>query len=183
MRITLRDGRSVMIRLLQPTDRLLLYNYLDHLSAESRSRFGPHAFDQATIDGIVDRPDRTIQRYVALNETDNEIVGYMLIQQGMIEEDRLRYAARGQFFDLSTTVTFAPSVADGWQSSGLGFAMSEIIEDELRARSTRHIVLWGGVQATNTKAINFYKKLSYRFIASFWYDNKDNHDMLKELQS
>lgn len=182
MKITLRDGRSVMIRLLQPADRVLLYNYLDHLSAESRSRFGPHAFDRSTIDGIVDQPDPAMQRYVALNEVANEIVAYMLIKQGMIEEDRLRYAARGQFFDPSTTVTFAPSVADGWQGSGLGFAMSELICGKLTARSIRHIVLWGGVQATNNKAINFYKKLGYQFVASFWHDNKDNHDMIKELQ-
>ena len=105
----------------------------------------------------------------------------MLIRQGMIEADQQRYAERSQFFDPNTTVTFAPSVADAWQSSGLGMAMAAYIEEDVMSRGTRTIILWGGVQASNNKAVNFYKKRGYQFIASFWYDGKDNHDMLKEL--
>ena len=180
MKIQARDGRTAVIRLLQESDKEALYDYLQNLSPESRSRFGPHPFDQQTIDKICEQPDKNIQRYIALDES-NIIVAYMLIQQGMIEADQQRYAERNQFVDYDTTVTYAPSVADAWQSSGLGTAMVDIIENELKNRGIRHIVLWGGVQATNLKAVNFYKKKGYRYIASFWLDNKDNHDMIKEL--
>jgi len=181
MKIQVRDGRAAMIRSLQESDSEALYDYLQNLSSESRSRFGPHPFDQQTIKHICEHPDKIIQRYVAVEEATSAIIAYMLIHQGMIEADQQRYARRDQFFDPATTVTYAPSVADEWQSSGLGTAMINVIEKELRHRGIRYIILWGGVQATNSKALNFYKKNGYQFIASFWYDNKDNHDMIKEL--
>jgi diamine N-acetyltransferase len=181
MRVSLRNGKSVEIRLVNQPDKDALYNYLQLLSPESRSRFGPHSFDWRTIHAIFDRPDTTIQRYVAIDEANNDIIAYMLIKQGMIKEDQQRYAERNQFFDEADTVTFAPSVADAWQSSGLGSVMAAFIEDELRKKNIQRIILWGGVQATNLKAVNFYKKLNYQFISSFWFDNKDNHDMIKEL--
>lgn len=181
MKIQLPNGRTAAIRSLKESDKELLYHYFQNLSVESRSRFGPHPFDQPTINSICEQPDKDIQRYIAIDESASSIVAYMLIQQGMIEADQQRYAQRDQFFDPAITVTYAPSVADDWQSSGLGTAMLNMIENELKTRRIRHIILWGGVQATNLKAINFYKKYGYRFIASFWYDDKDNHDMIKEL--
>jgi len=181
MTVNLRNNKTATIRQLNDQDREALYNYLQQLSAESRSRFGPHPFDRTTIDSIMDQPDGTIQRYVAIDDLTGEVVAYMLIRQGMIEFDFPRYASRNQFYDDVTTVTFAPSVADSWQSTGLGSAMSLFIEAELNDRGIKTVILWGGVQATNTKAVNFYKKLGYRFIASFWHDEKDNHDMVKDL--
>ena len=105
----------------------------------------------------------------------------LLIKQGMTEWDMNRYLARQQAYDYNSSVTFAPSVADAWQSSGLGMLMNNIIEDDLRKRNIKNIILWGGVQATNEKAVNFYEKLGYLFIASFWHDGKDNYDMVKKL--
>ena len=40
-------------------------------------------------------------------------------------------------------------------------------------------IISGGIHATNLKAVNFYKKNGYQFIASSWHDEKDNHDMIK----
>ena len=181
MNVALRNGKAVQIRTLQQNDRESLFNYLQLLSPETRSRFGPHSFDWRTIHAIFDQPDKMIQRYVAVDITDNNIVGYMLIKQGMIEADEQRYAERNQHLDPVSTVTFAPSVADAWQSTGLGSTMADIIEEDLKEKNIRHVILWGGVQATNIKAVNYYKKLGYRYLASFWFDEKDNHDMMKEL--
>ncbi len=181
MKVSLKNNKAAEIRLLQREDKDSLYNYLRLLSPESRSRFGPHSFDRGTIYAIFDQPDETIHRYIAIDEMDQTIIAYMLIKQGMIDADRQRYSERNQFFNRETTVTFAPSVADAWQSTGLGSVMASFIEEDLKKKNIRHIILWGGVQATNTKAVNFYKKTGYQFIASFWYDEKDNHDMIKEL--
>ena len=181
MKISLRNNKTATFRQINRHDRKALYNYLQQLSAESRSRFGPHSFDRTTINSIIDQPDTTIHRYVAIDDLTGDMIAYMLIKQGMIEFDYPRYAARNQFFDDATTVTFAPSVADSWQSTGLGSAMASFIEANLSDRRIKTIILWGGVQATNTKAVNFYKKLGYQFIASFRHDEKDNYDMVKEL--
>ncbi len=180
-KITLKNNKTVLVRGLDAGDEEFLYNYLQLLSPESRSRFGPHPFDWTTIQAIFNQPDERIKRYIAVSNPENAVIAYMLIQQGMIEADQLRYAQRNQFFDLVKTVTFAPSVADAWQSTGLGTAMSACIEKELLDRGINKIILWGGVQASNLKAINFYKKRGYQFIASFWHDEKDNYDMINEL--
>ena len=84
-------------------------------------------------------------------------------------------------FDTNTTITFAPSVADAFQNSGLGSKMFSAILEDLKELSFKNIVLWGGVQATNTRAIHFYEKNGFTRIANFWYDNKDNIDMVLSI--
>src|SRR5678815_3854508 len=98
MKISLRNNKTATFRQINRHDRKALYNYLQQLSAESRSRFGPHAFDRTTVDLIKDQPDTTIHRYVAIDDLTGDIVAYMLIKQGMIEFDFPRYAARNLFF-------------------------------------------------------------------------------------
>jgi GNAT superfamily N-acetyltransferase len=182
MNYELRNGKTIEVRLLEQNDKEKLFEYFDQLfSKESKSRFGPHAFDKETVNAICDNLDEPTTRYVALDGEGN-IVAYMLVTRGMIAWDRDRYLKRGQSYDYNDTATFAPSVADEWQSSGVGSLMNNIIEDDLRRRGIKHIILWGGVQATNEKAVNFYNKLGYQFIASFWHDGKDNYDMMKPLR-
>ncbi|MBI1782707.1 MAG: GNAT family N-acetyltransferase [Sphingobacteriales bacterium] len=180
MELTLRNGIPINTRLLQNTDVQNLFNYVFSLSVETKSRFGPHLFNRETIEQICNNKD-DVMRYVAIDESTANIVGYMLFKQGMIYWDDKRYAERNQYFNYSTTVTYAPSVADAFQSSGLGSVMYNEIEKELRTKGIKHIVLWGGVQATNERAVNFYKKFGYELYGSFWHDEKDNLDMVKEL--
>lgn len=181
MNITLLNKKTVSIRSLMQSDKTSLYNYLQNLSPESRSRFGPHSFDRTTIDNIFEKPDNDIFRFIATDESAHDTVAYMLIKKGMIEEDRQRYEQRNQTYPKDSTVTFAPSVADDWQSSGLGTAMLNFIENELKSKGIRHILLWGGVQASNTKAVHYYKKNGYQFISTFWHNDMENYDMVKAL--
>lgn len=41
------------------------------------------------------------------------------------------------------------------------------IEKELRIKGIQHIVLRGGVQVTNERAVSFYKKFGYQLYGSF----------------
>lgn len=181
MQIILRNQETVSIRLLKLSDEENIFQYLLHLSAESRSRFGPHPFDRETVKTICSNLPGDTRRYVTVQQSTGYILAYFLVKQGMIEFDRQRYAGRDQYFPEATTVTFAPSVADAWQSTGLGTAMNSFIESELKVMGIQHIVLWGGVQATNEKAVNYYKKIGYQYLASFWHNEKDNYDMMKTL--
>jgi ribosomal protein S18 acetylase RimI-like enzyme len=181
MKYQLKNGKTVEVRLLTKDDNGKLFEYFDkNFSEESKSRFGPHPFDKMTIDSICQNITDKIKRYVAIDDERN-IVAYMLIKQGLIEWDEKRYAERNQFYDNNFSVTFAPSVADTWQSSGLGNLMNSVIEADLIKQGIRFIILWGGVQATNDKAVNFYKKLGYQQSASFRHEGKDNYDMVKQL--
>jgi diamine N-acetyltransferase len=181
MQIVLRNNETVFIRLLQSSDEENLFQYLLHLSPESRFRFGPHAFDRETVHNICAQLPGDTRRYIAEQQSTGYIVAYFLARLGMIEFDRKRYADRQQYFSESTTITFAPSVADAWQSTGLATVMNTFIENELKVMGIRHSILWGGVQATNEKAVKYYKKIGYQYQASFWNEEKDNYDMVKVL--
>ena len=175
--LSLMDNRSVTVRLLHKEDTAALYNYLNSLSAESRSRFGPHAFDADTVNSICNNLDNDdVQRYIALS--GNDIVAYMLIKRGLIDRDAERYAQRNIFFDATTTVTYAPSVADGFQNTGLGSKMFAVILKQIKLQGTHTIILWGGVQATNSRAVHFYEKHGFDPKGNFWHNDKDNIDML-----
>jgi GNAT superfamily N-acetyltransferase len=120
-----------------------------------------------------------VQRFVAV--ADNRIVSYMLIKKGTIDADTERYVQNNVFFDTSTTVTYAPSVADVFQNTGLGSKMFAIIVSQLKKQGCHTIVLWGGVQATNARAVHFYKKHGFESKGNFWHNDKDNIDMLLNL--
>lgn len=175
------NGMDVSIRLLESSDNEILFDYFEKLSSESKSRFGPHPFDRETVNQICWNPDHEIYRYIAVDNASGSIVAYMLIKQGMIEWDEKRFADRNEKYDHDTTVTFAPSVSDVWQSKGLGTLMNTVIEDDLRRRGIVKIILWGGVQATNSRAVHFYKKTGYQFLSSFYHNGMDNYDMVKML--
>lgn len=180
MELILNNGQKITVRLLDKTDTEKLFNYLSSLSAETKSRFGPHPFDWQMVESICNNADDVL-RYVAVDESTGKVVAYMLFKQGMIYWDEKRYAERSQHFNYYTTVTYAPSVADAYQNAGLGSLMYSEIEKELKTKGIQHIVLWGGVQAANEKAVNFYKKFEYQLYGSFWHDEKDNLDMVKQL--
>lgn len=174
--------KEVQIRPLQSTDNALLFNYLQQLSAESKSRFGPHPFDRETINTICDQLSTdTIKRFVAVDTKKQEIVAYMLVKRGFVAEDANRYYGKSLFFDHDSTCTFAPSVADAWQNSGLGTLIFRSILDNLRESGFKRIVLWGGVQATNSRAVHFYQKHGFIHTGSFWHNEKDNYDMIREI--
>lgn len=175
------NGKEISIRLLESSDNEMLFDYFEKLSSESKSRFGPHPFDRETVNQICWNPDHEICRYIAVDNESGSILSYMLIKQGMIEWDEKRFATRNEKYDYNTSVTFAPSVSDAWQSKGLGSLMNSIIEDDLRKRGIKNIILWGGVQATNSKAVHFYKKSGYQILSSFYHNGLDNYDMVKEL--
>lgn len=174
--ISLKENHTSTIGLLQKEDAAALYDYLNGLSAESRSRFGPHTFDRDTIDFICNNLNDDVQRYVAI--VDNSIVAYMLIKRGMTDADAERYAQKQLFFDRATTVTYAPSVADNFQNSGLGSAIFAVILQQIKIQGNHIIILWGGVQATNARAVHFYTKHGFESKGNFRFDDKDNIDML-----
>lgn len=178
--IDTNKNTSVIIRLLEKDDAAAIYSYLTHLSAESKSRFGPHAFDKGTVDAICASLSNEILRFIALDKEQN-IVAYMLVKQGMLEGERMRYAANGIYLDEAVACTFAPSVADAWQNAGLGTTMFNFIKDYVLNQGKKYMILWGGVQATNSRAVHFYKKHHFITVANFWYDDKDNIDMYLTL--
>ena len=179
MIVQTKNQQQVILRKLEKNDYGALFHYLNNLSPETKHRFGPHAFDMPTIvDFYESQSDHN--GYLALDAESMEIVAYSIIKKGYLQHDSFRLQSYGLRLDNSTDCTYAPSVADAWQSQGVGNLVFHFIVKELRQAGIRRIILWGGVQCSNEKAVNFYLKNGFRTLGSFEYYGW-NQDMVMEL--
>lgn len=159
-------------------DKLLIY--LNNLSVDTRSRFAPHLFDLVAIEQFY-LPENNNIGYIITDIETKAIIAYSIIKLGYILKDKRRFEQIGIQLYPQTDCTFAPSVADAWQSKGLGKMMFDFLKIELQKQGFRRIFLWGGVQATNEKAINYYLKYNFEKIGSFENNGIDNFDMIMHL--
>jgi GNAT superfamily N-acetyltransferase len=74
------------------------------------------------------------------------------------EGELKRFAQYPIRLNLAIDYIFAPSVVDAHQSQGIGTVLLSFVESELRKLGLENIILWGGVQQRNQKAVQFYKK-------------------------
>jgi diamine N-acetyltransferase len=178
MIIYLKNSLPVNIRLINHSDEIKLLHYLNGLSPQTKTYFGPHAFDQETVSFIChDFSDEYI-RVVAETTNGQNIIAYAIIKNGFLQHDAARLMGYDLQLNAHTDCTFAPSVADEWQGTGIGAAMLTFIIPMLQQQNKQRIILWGGVQCSNEKAIAFYKKYDFTVLGSFEY-NGMNYDMIK----
>jgi diamine N-acetyltransferase len=149
------------------------------LSNDTKRRFGPHPFDRESIIGFYNNPEKMIG-YIAKEMSTEIIVAYSIIKIGYLHHDYDRLQSYGINPNSETDSTFAPSVADAWQSAGVGNALFQFIRSDLAAAGIRRIILWGGVQADNHTAVNFYRKNNFTTLGQFEY-NGPNYDMMLDI--
>jgi diamine N-acetyltransferase len=174
-----KNKREVKLRELHFEDLEKLVGYLQNLNPETKSRFGPHGFELEALKQLFMDPEQFFG-FIAEEISSGNIVAYSVIKKGILEHDRFRIESYGLQLDTETDCTFAPSVADKWQSQGLGNALFHFVLNKLKLKSFKRIILWGGVQANNEKALNFYNKNGFIRLGGFEY-NGWNYDMVKEI--
>lgn len=179
-------GRLVL-RPLAADDAEAFGRYLEALGPESRRRFGPHPHTMAEARRLCGELDRSeALRLLVLREGEAEAVGYFILYPGVRPAEEKRYAGYGIALQGETDCTFAPSIADVCQGQGLGSAVMAHILDLVRALGFSRVVLSGGTQATNDRAIGYYEKFGFRRVGSFETDSAthgrlNNHDMMMIL--
>lgn len=147
--LTLRDGRIVTVRRIQPDDVTRLQRFHEHLSQRSIyfRFFGalPHLPDaQARRFASVDYVDRWA--LVALDPDDpNEFIGVVRFDRGP-EPDEGELAA---------------VVSDRFQGNGLGRALLLRLVEAARKRGLRR--LFGLVLTDNLRMIRLLKRLGYPY--------------------
>ncbi|MBA4854051.1 GNAT family N-acetyltransferase [Emticicia sp. BO119] len=171
---------NLKIGKLKEQDFEKLYKYLNKLSATTSSKFAAHDFSLVNIQQFY-LPENKNTGFTIENIAANEIVAYAIIKKGHIPKDKLRLENYGVLLYPETDCTFAPSVADDWQSKGLGNLLFTYIKEELQNEDTKRMILWGGVQALNEKAINFYLKHGFKKSGEFENKGVYNFDMLLDL--
>jgi diamine N-acetyltransferase len=170
---------SIEIRYFKYSDLELLATYFQDLSSESKSRFGPHSFHKETIIELFKQPE-LYRLYIAFDINTNRIAAYSIVKFGWVHHEVPRLNSYGLTENPKTDCTFAPSVADSYQSNGIGSKMLQFIINDLANINIDRIFLWGGVQIDNEKAVNFYKKYAFNILGYFEY-NGQNIDMFLHL--
>lgn len=174
-----KDGTQILLRKFTISEANNLSIYLNHLSPESKHRFGPHPYDVDSIYTLFNQSDSYVG-YIAQEKTQEKIVSYSLIKHGYLEHDKFRLESYGLELDKDSDCTFAPSVSDEYQNKGIGKLMFDYIVGDLQAINKKRIILWGGVQATNESAFAFYVKLGFTVLGKFEH-NGYNYDMLFDI--
>jgi len=168
--ISAANGAPLTLRPLAANDGLRLGAYFVGLSAATRRRFGPHPLDAATAARLcASLNPAQILRMVATIGDEEEIVAYLILQLGVTEHEQARYATAGLSLDPALDCTVAPSVADAYQNLGIGSPCLAALIDMARDLGRRWMVLLGGVQATNERAVHFYRKHGFETVGSFEY--------------
>ena len=180
----LASGQRVHFRPLRTDQAAELGAYFTGLSQATRRVYGPHPFDQETADGFCATLDssRTLRMLVWVEEENVErIVAYFVVELGVRAGDRRRYEALGFALYDETDCTLAPSVADAYQSQGLGSLMMQHLLGLLPRLGRRRMLLWGGVRADNPRAVHFYTKFGFRRVGDFEAGGTNNYDMIADL--
>jgi len=153
-----------------------LCRYFESLSHETKSRFGPHAFDK---NGLLQfyQSNNNIDGFIVKDVFNEQIIAYTVLYKGMLPHDSNRLL-QYQYKNLDNNCcTFAPSVADNWQGKGIGRLLFNHIYNHCKEEGIDKIILWGGVQSSNERAIRYYKRLGFIELGHFEY-NGLNTDML-----
>lgn len=169
---------NIIVRKLVSADLESLLYYLDNLSPQTKSRFGPHAFDRNSLIQFYDTTG--ITGFVAIDKMNNGVIAYAVLKDGIVDHEKERLLSYRYTGIENDCITYAPSVADNWQGKGIGKVVSNHLLSECRAKNIRKIILWGGVQSTNEQAVQFYKKLGFATLGEFEY-NGLNKDMILEI--
>jgi diamine N-acetyltransferase len=180
MIVKTKNNRQVLLRRLGIDDIDILVSYLQLLSPETKKRFGPHPFDKQSVIDIYTKPKSHLG-YIAQDIETLEIIAYSILRKGYLDHDGLRLQSYGLTLNNETDCTFAPSVTDIWQSQGIGNHLFRFILADLKIAGIKRIILWGGVQTENEKAVNYYKKHGFKTIGRFEY-NGWNFDMVLDLK-
>lgn len=181
--VTLPSGEPVRLRAMVPDDAARFGAFLLGLSPEIRSYWRPHPFDQGTADAVCAAIDPSdVLPLIATVEVDGEerITGYCPLKLGVREADATRYASLGVALDPATDAAVAPCVADAYLERGLGSVLLAHALEIVRSHGRTRVVLWGGVQARNARAIRFYERWGFRKVGEFLTD-QNNYAMILVL--
>ena len=171
-------GEEFTFKNIEETDSKRLGVFFESLSAETRSRFGPHPLTTKQAEVLcqnifTDKAKRFITLY------NEEVVGYFILDFNEYKDEIKRYADYNVNLNMEADPVFAPCISDTYQNKGIAsISMIEII-NFAKEKNVRSLVLMGGTQATNELAIKFYEKFNFKKYGTFYttHNNLNNYDM------
>lgn len=172
--IITQDQSAFILRTLSAQDSPALAEYFERLSDESRKRFQPHPLTREHAAYLTALAHDTATRFVLFS--GDRIIGYFILESEMSVHEAARYAAHGIELTSEHDILFAPSILDEYQNHGLASLVMPKLLDWARERHAKSLVLMGGTQETNRRAIAFYEKFGFQKHGGY-HTEMFNHDM------
>ena len=181
--ISIPDAETIILRPLEHNDINSLAGFLDGLSAQTRSYFGLNSYDEAEAREMCDSISKYDKlRFIAEEESTNQVIA--LFQFSFDFPDRVIELFMKNNLSLypQTDCRIGPCISDQYQNQGLGSRLFPYLKNIARQFEQKRMLLWGGVQAKNKRAISFYTKHGFRKLMEYK-DNQDQSiiDMVLEL--
>jgi len=181
------SGLTMTFRPVEPQDSQILGQYFLGLSENTISLYGPHPFDQATADHLcatINYAD-TIRMIATIPAgMQEQVIAYFILQLSVFEGEIQRYAQAGISIDSQVDCLIAPSVADAFQSQGLGTPLMRHMFQVARRLGRKHMLLMGGVYEHNARAVHYYQKVGFKTVGTFvasWAKGRPSYDMYVDL--
>ncbi|MCU0384673.1 MAG: GNAT family N-acetyltransferase [Flavihumibacter sp.] len=149
--------------------------FYQQLQETTRRLYAPHPMDRESLQQQVADPAYKM----LLSFIDNELAGYQVFLQGAFPWERDRYKQYGIVLD-PLTASYAPVLGDGYQGRGLGPVQLTQALPYLKEAGITRLILWGGVQCANIRAVNFYLKNGFRIVGYFDWEGA-NYDMISTI--
>ena len=151
--VTTRDGQPLSVRRLTRADRLALQTFNTALTADSRGKFLPHSYDDATVRKVLERAESGAD-YTLGAFADDRLVAYFFLWRA---QERVPLLGIGML--------------DEWQHRGLGTQLMAILIRQ--AQETER----DGVELTtlpdNQAGFALYQKLGFKYYADV--ENRDGN--------
>ena len=150
--LRLRNGRSLMVRFVEPDDAEALQGYFRSLSVRSRyNRF---------LGAISELPQTELDHFTHVGEADRfSVIAVMTIDGIETIVGEARYA-----FDADDSFEFGLSIDDRWQGQGVGSALLRNLQCRAAAFGAKS--LFGDTLRSNDVMIGLARKSGFAFTAS-----------------
>jgi len=179
----LKNGDRVLFRPLVKNDAIAFGSFLEGLKEETRDKFGPHSLTTKEAKNICNTLNYLEVLRLVLINTNQEIIGYMILSFLLRESQVLRYQIYKIQLRQKRDACIAPVIADNYQNSRAGSIMLEETIKIAHNLKIKYLILWQGVQQTNTRAIHYYEKFGFRKNGEFDRYGTHNIDMTLTLNN
>jgi len=182
--LSLRDGTTLNFRPLRHDDVDLLKDFLDSLSPVTRERWMSGGYEPEYASELCDAIGRFDKLRIVLltSAIPARLVGLFEFSFGIPESDFERFKNYGIELKEGCHARFGPCLRDDYQGRGIASLVMRDMKEIARGFGAQHIILWGGVIASNGPAIAFYSKEGFRQLGVFHTpDGKESLDMILDL--
>lgn len=181
-KVRTQSGGEITLRPLNRSDIERLTTFLENLSTETRRLSTFDSYDKVTAIELCNAISKYDKLRFVLENQREEIVGLLEFTLDIPQKVKDKYATYGLTLDTDYACRFGPTLADEYQSKGLGTLIFPYIVKVAKLLGKIHIILYGGVLADNTRAIRYYKKHGFEITGKYISDNGDeNLDMILNI--